>query len=383
MDGKYVDGTMQGAAGKVSIDDMTGKIKELALDYGATIVGINTIDSLAGGPASTDLNYVLKGARSAITFGVPMDQEHILNFLAKRDQHGHQRDQNLTTALASGVGAVMASYLSQFGAEAVAVLANAVYRHEEGSKYIEQKPDLSHRFLAVRCGLGWFGFSGNVLTPEHGPNVNFATVVTDVPLRADEPLPEEDNYCDECQACNASCPSGFFRFGRKEKVTINMGGHDFTYTKRRDYSRCTYVCAGYNGLHPNGRWSTWAPGRFPIPNDDKELRSAFRKVIPSYNNRPAPSGAVNKQPMVFGFGGRDLSTSCGNCALVCHPDREERDRRINTLRNSGVVVQHDNGDLEAMAPADARAFLDAMPVEKRQLFETIEEADRENSSQRD
>ncbi len=375
MADKYADGMMRGAAGEVSVAEMTPQIKDLALQYGASAVGINNLDALAGGPPSTRLDYVMNSARTAITFAVPLDQDHIRNFLAKRDRHGHQRDQNLTNTLASGIAAQIASYLSEFGAEAVAVMANSVYRQGDGSRYVEQRPDLSHRYLAVRCGLGWFGFSGNVLTPEHGPNVVFATAVTDVPFAADKPLPEADNYCDECQACNASCPSGFFRYGLKERVTVTMGGQDFSYTERRDYARCTYVCAGYNGLHPNGRWSTWSPGRFPIPKDDKELKAAYRRAIPPFNRRPSPPGVTNKQPITFGFKSRDLTTSCGNCSLVCHPEREERDRRIKSLHQSGVVVQHEDGDLEPMSPADARAFLDALPADKRRDFEFVDAED--------
>ncbi len=372
---KYADGMMHGAAGTVSIKDMQKKIKEVALAYGATSVGINDLDSLAGGPPSTDLNHILGSARSAITFAVPYDADNIRAYLSKKDRHGHQRDQNHSNTMASGIAGQVASYLGQFGAEAVAVMSNSVYRAGNDVRYIEQQPDLSHRYLAIRSGLGWFGFSGNVLTPEHGPNVVFATAVSDVPLTADQPLAEEDNYCDECQACNASCPSGFFRFGKKDKVTVTMGGHEFTYTERRDYARCTYVCAGYNGLAKNRRWSTWSPGRFPIPNDDKELKGAYRQAIPPFNRRPAPDGVTNKQPMVFGFGGRDLSTTCGNCALVCDPERAERDRRITSLQQGGVVVQHEDGSVEAMSASDAKDFLAAMPVERRQDFEFIEDGD--------
>ncbi len=372
---KYADGMMHGAAGTVSIKDMQKKIKEVALAYGATSVGINDLDSLAGGPPSTDLNHILGSARSAITFAVPYDADNIRAYLSKKDRHGHQRDQNHSNTMASGIAGQVASYLGQFGAEAVAVMSNSVYRAGNDVRYIEQQPDLSHRYLAIRSGLGWFGFSGNVLTPEHGPNVVFATAVSDVPLTADQPLAEEDNYCDECQACNASCPSGFFRFGKKDKVTVTMGGREFTYTERRDYARCTYVCAGYNGLAKNRRWSTWSPGRFPIPNDDKELKGAYRQAIPPFNRRPAPDGVTNKQPMVFGFDGRDLSTTCGNCALVCDPERAERDRRITSLQQGGVVVQHEDGSVEAMSASDAKDFLAAMPVERRQDFEFIEDGD--------
>lgn len=370
---KYEDGMSGGVAGNVSIVSLQHSIRELAFNYGACCFGVNTLQSLAGGPPSTDLTMIQESACAAITIAVAQDQDHIRNYLSKKDRHGHQRDQNRTNTMATGIAAQITSYLQQFGAEATTVVANAEYRRDDGIRYLDHLPVISHRYLAVACGLGWFGFSGNVLTPEHGPSVVFATVICDLPLEATEPLAEADNYCDDCQACNASCPSGFFRYGKKNKVTITMGGRDYTYTERRDYARCTYVCAGYNGLHPNGRWSTWAPGRFPIPKEDKELRAAYREAIPPFEARPTSPGVINKQPITFGLGGRDLSTSCGNCSLVCHPDRKERDDRVATLHQSGVVVQHDDGDLEAMPAKEARAYLDAMPVERRRIYEAEDE----------
>jgi hypothetical protein len=79
--------------------------------------------------------------------------------------------------------------------------------------------------------------------------------------------------------------------------------------------------------------------------------------------------------MVFGFGSRDLSTTCGNCALVCDPDRAERDRRIASLQQGGVVVQHEDGSVEAVSAKDAKDYLAAMPVERRQDFEFVEDGD--------
>ena len=51
------------------------KVKEFPVNYGASIVGITTVETLAGGPPSTDLSYALETARSAVTFAVPLDEE--------------------------------------------------------------------------------------------------------------------------------------------------------------------------------------------------------------------------------------------------------------------------------------------------------------------
>jgi hypothetical protein len=61
--------------------------------------------------------------------------------------------------------------------------------------------------------------------------------------------------------------------------------------------------------------------------------------------------------------------TCGNCALVCHPDPKERKRRFALLTQSGVVVQNQDGTLEALSPEQAAERLESMPPERRALYE--------------
>ncbi|MDR1954923.1 MAG: hypothetical protein LBP82_03100, partial [Candidatus Methanoplasma sp.] len=62
---------------------------EMALNMpkglGAALSGIATKGSLRGAPYTADLDYVLPGARSAIVFAVPFEQELIEPFLSKKD----------------------------------------------------------------------------------------------------------------------------------------------------------------------------------------------------------------------------------------------------------------------------------------------------------
>ena len=361
------------AARPLTTEELTAKVKAFALNYGAVVVGITTVDTLAGGPPSTDLSYVLEGARSAVTFGVPLDEDKILDFLAKNDREAHQKDYCMASTISTGIAAQLASFLQQFGHDAVAVMSNEVYRNDAPKMKRNQYPDISHRYLAVRSGIGWFGFSGNVLTPSHGPNVNFATMVTTAKLEPTDPLPVEDNFCDECtQACNASCPSGLFRYGSRDKVTVTMGGIDFTYSKRRAYDHCNFVCGGNSGLHQSGRWSTWSPARFPIAKEDEDVLPVLREAAAAWRKRPELPGGGLQQPIQYGMTKRDIPLTCGNCALVCHPDKAERDRRLKLLQDSGVMIQHEDGSVEAVTPEAGAAHIAAMDPERRALYEAAD-----------
>ena len=153
------------------------------------------------------------------------------------------------------------------------------------------------------------------------------------------------------------------------QVTVTMGGVDFTYTQRRSYDRCSYVCSGQTGLHASGKWSTWSPARFPIPNDDENLAPIRKEAFEAWSERPELPGGGMQSPITYGKTQRDVTLTCGNCMHVCHPDPEERKRRTELLHNGGVIVQLDDGSLQSVSPEKATEHIAAMEPERRVLYE--------------
>jgi epoxyqueuosine reductase QueG len=334
---------------------------------GACAVGICTKETLAGGPPSTDLEYVLPEAKSAVSFAVPMDQGKIERYLAKENHADHQQDNIHTNTFVTGLAVGLAEYWNQRGIISRGICGNGVYRHDTPGGMYDFMPDISHRYLAVRSGVGWFGLSGNVITKQYGASVVLGSVVTTALLAPTEPLPEDDKYCDECQLCMASCTSGLM--DRKEKTTVSIGGAEFSYSERRSYERCDLVCGGFTGLSENRKWSTWSPGRFDVPKDDDEVQPALMQALVASAPRPEIAGGFYAPAMP---GLRVLNITCCNCQLICHPDRDERKRRYKLLTRGGVVVQHPDGSLEALTPKQAEAHLAAMSPEQRAMYESAE-----------
>lgn len=65
----------------------------------------------------------------------------------------------------------------------------------------------SHKLAAHLSGLGWIGKSCLLITPDHGPRVRLATVLTDMPLQPGEPLA---SCCGDCRQCVDICPAKAF-----------------------------------------------------------------------------------------------------------------------------------------------------------------------------
>ena len=353
------------AKDKRRYEDLNQVVKDLVLNAGAIDVGVVTTETLEGGPPSTDLSYVLDGAKSAVVFALPLDQEKIERFLKKEDFAGHCLDNVRTNTLTSGIALELARFLEMKGQFAVPVESNFFYRKDTPRSMLDEKPTISHRYLAVRAGIGHFGLSGNVIRKKEGAAIILGSVVTAAQLVPTEPLPAEDNYCDECRLCLSACASGLMH--ANEKATVTLGGVEFSYARRQSYNRCDYVCGGFTGLSGSGKWSTWSPARFPIPEKDEEFLGALRNAVKPYAYRPRP-GIGFYHPLLPGNKGQ---MTCGHCQLICHPDKDVRTMRFKMLTEAGVVIQLEDGSLKAVSPEEAREHLSAMSPEVRTLYENI------------
>ena len=111
------------------------------------------------------------------------------------------------------------------------------------------------------------------------------------------------------------------------------------------------------------------PERLKNSETDEELLPTLARGLPKWLQWPAfDEGGVYHSLMR----GKKLWLTCGNCQLICHPDKEERLKRYKLLTTSGVVVQQEDGSLEAVTPEEARKRLTAMSPERRVLYEDID-----------
>ena len=332
---------------------------------GACAVGVATLETLAGGPPSADLTYVLPDAKSAIVFGFGLDQELIGRYLRKEERRAHELDNIQKNMMASGAALFGEKFLNELGYPSVAICSNTVYRQDTPRGSADMMPDISLRYLAVASGIAHFGLSGNVITRNEGAGIILGAIVTAAELEPTPPLLDEDNYCDDCKLCMASCASNMMDPEGEERVTL--GGKEYTYSKRGTYHRCDFVCGGFTGLHPSGTWSTWSPGRFMIPDSEEEFYPALVTAIKASTERPQIEGGY-RHPLLPE---RRIALTCGNCHLICVADKNERKNRYKALREGGCVVQNPDGTLEAVSAEKATERLAAMEKERRLMYESL------------
>ncbi|RFT16158.1 MAG: Iron-sulfur cluster-binding protein [Candidatus Saccharicenans subterraneus] len=68
-----------------------------------------------------------------------------------------------------------------------------------------QKAHLSHKKIGQLAGLGWLGRNNLLVNPVLGARFRLVTVLTNLPLKTDSPLPFG---CGNCHRCQRVCPAG-------------------------------------------------------------------------------------------------------------------------------------------------------------------------------
>jgi epoxyqueuosine reductase len=76
--------------------------------------------------------------------------------------------------------------------------------------FVDSAP-VMEKAWARRCGLGWIGKNGLVVTPQAGSLVVLGGFATTLELEPDTPA---DDACGDCEACMRACPTGAIRSDR-------------------------------------------------------------------------------------------------------------------------------------------------------------------------
>lgn len=109
----------------------------------------------------------------------------------------------------------------------------------------------SHKLAANLAGLGWIGKSCLLITPEVGPRVRWATILTDAPLTVTgNPM---EVKCGECDKCVEICPVSAFTgepFKTNEPLEVRYDAQKcekYLYNAADDFKEticglCVYIC---------------------------------------------------------------------------------------------------------------------------------------------
>ena len=169
---------------------------EAARRWGADLVAVADTSHLAG--IETDPPDLLRGYPRAVSLAVRL-ADGIMDQISEGPTalYGHHY-QDVNTLL-DHIAIRVSGLLQSWGGKALPIPASHILDEEH---FVAS---LSHKAVALHAGLGWQGKSLLLVTPQFGPRVRLATVLTDLDLPAGAPI---KNRCVKCTHCVDACPAG-------------------------------------------------------------------------------------------------------------------------------------------------------------------------------
>lgn len=177
----------------------TEKLKTVALDAGADLVGIADLDQLSG--IETEPADLLDGFTRAVSLAVRL-ADPVFDAIVDRPTPLYFQHYKTANAALDALAFRVGRHIAGQGGKALPLPASQILNTERMTS------SLSHKAVAIAAGLGWQGKSLLLVSPQYGPRVRLVTVLTDLPLTPDAPL---KNRCGACKACTKACPVGAIR----------------------------------------------------------------------------------------------------------------------------------------------------------------------------
>lgn len=279
-----------------SHESLTRELKDLALErLGVDLFGAAPVSRFAGAPEGRRPGDYLPDAKAVVVCAAKIPDAAV-DVAGRYDEPGKTLGPymwygyvTLNWDLSSAVNRLV-RFLERRGFKALAFPPTGLlYKYGNVG-------DFSHRHAAVAAGLGQFGFSGLVLTPEFGPRQRLVSIITDAPLEASS-LYQGPELCrpDACRyACLKACPTK----AMTGKVSGTIGDSRFEYARLKGV-KCKWLYAekGYR--------------RTKVPMPPNPTDEDWRAV--SASTKPHPFDAALSQ---FTF-----VPHCGACIFSCTSPR--------------------------------------------------------------
>lgn len=217
------------------------KVKEYALNLGVDLVGFS---SLGFSPIKNQ-----NGLKYAVTIAVKLP-DAVLKSIENRPTIAYFHEYRTANAFLDNSTFKISRFIEKLGYLAFPIAASQSLPESDYSSLF------SHKHSARLSGLGFIGKSGLFISKEFGSKIRLATILTDMPLKSENPIIE--NGCGNCDKCVKACPAGaisgkIYREGmaREEFFSAEKCSHNMKNYK--DIGRgavcgiCIRVCP-YNNL---------------------------------------------------------------------------------------------------------------------------------------
>lgn len=246
---------------------LTRRIRQVALDAGADLVGFAPISRFDEAPPQVHPRTIFPPTKTAIAIALRQPRGALKAVEEGTYWQSYNCDSYwlLNEVLAPQALRHIVMALEQEGYTSVPV-HNPFHPHTGRQIRDDQPwgPDgmVSLRIIGVAAGLGELGHSKLLLTPQFGPRQRVFAVFTDAEL-APTPL-FEGQVCDGCLSCVRECEAG--AIGQTRDVTFTIEGRTFAHAPL-DSAACAPVHNGSDSRFSPFFNGTEAQGELPSYNE--------------------------------------------------------------------------------------------------------------------
>jgi len=165
-------------------------LRKRIIKWGASIVGFG------------NLNHLLPDESKQLHIGISIAirlSNAIIDGIKEAPTFTYAYHYRVTNQLLDFIALKASNLLQSRGYEALPIPASQTVNHEKLEGLFP------HKTVATRASLGWIGKNALLITPEYGPRVRLASVLTDAPLEVSQPISE--SRCEQCSLCVKACPA--------------------------------------------------------------------------------------------------------------------------------------------------------------------------------
>lgn len=195
----------------MTVQTLTSRIKELALEAGFTKVGVTSAEPFDDAAKHLD-EWVKRGMHGMMAY---MERNHDKRHDPKLIMPNAKSILSLALNYYTPTSTSDANKISRYAwgddyheviwekLEKLLIAINEIAPEAEGRYYCDTGP-MMDKVIAERAGIGWIGKHTNVITREVGSWVFLSEILLNLELIPDAPA---EDMCGTCNACIEACPT--------------------------------------------------------------------------------------------------------------------------------------------------------------------------------
>ena len=222
----------------MNLEKLKNKLRDLSLSNGAELFGVCRIEDLRQ-QFHPEVKDMAKRLETGISVGIPLSHA-VMETIVDRPNMLYKAHYQQANHTLNDIAFLLARKLKKVNHEAIPIPASQLLAWDP------MRAHLSHREIAFKAGLGWWGRNNLLVCADHGAKIRLVTVLTDAPLPADKPSTDD---CGGCTECLGVCPADAISEDR-EHFDLNACHEKIVeFSKHNNYGHlicgiCLKACCG-------------------------------------------------------------------------------------------------------------------------------------------